>query len=242
MILASPNLPENKVSCVVVSPQYPQIINALEKYGIEVLNVNESPDVHFPIRCHADMLFAYLGNGKFAVEKNQLILRQKLLNMGFVCIDSGFSLKEQYPFDISLNFCVLGDKIICNSENTADIFKVDKIVVDVKQGYAKCSCLPVNENSIITDDVSIYKSLLSNDIDVLLVSKGSVKLPGYDFGFIGGCAGKIAKDTVCFCGDIKKHSDYIQIVSFMKERNVYPLSLSGDELLDVGSVIPIIEC
>ena len=75
----------------------------------------------------------------------------------------------------------------------------------------------------------------------MLVRKGSVKLKGFDYGFIGGCCGKIAEDTVAFCGNLKTHSDWLKIESFMKERGVYPLCLASGELIDIGSILPITE-
>jgi hypothetical protein len=61
-------------------------------------------------------------------------------------------------------------------------------IIDVKQGYTKCSVLPVSNNAFITDDISIYNQCVSFGIDVLYVGKGDVSLPGYNYGFIGGCA------------------------------------------------------
>ena len=99
--------------------------------------------------------------------------------------------------------------------------------------------MPVDENSLITDDLSIYNAAIGFGLDALLVRKGCVRLDGFDTGFIGGCCGKLAKDMLAFCGDIANHPDYTKINSFLRERNVYPHSLFGGELIDIGSVIPI---
>ena len=237
--LKEPNLPDSKVMHAVVSPQYPQVISALNESDIIPITVSAGENVLYTLRYHTDMLFSYLGNGAFAVERNQAHLRIELEKLGLDCVFGGVELKSDYPYDISLNSCIIGKYIICKSKNTPDFVKNGRTVIDVKQGYAKCSCVPVDENSLITDDLSIYSAATDYGLDCLLVKKGSVRLDGFDTGFIGGCCGKLAKDTLAFCGELTTHTDYMQIDSFLRERKVYPYPLFGGELIDIGSVIPI---
>ena len=237
--LSNPNLPDRKVKHAVVSPQYLQVITSLNELDIIPISVTSCESVMYPLRNHTDMLFSYLGNGVFAVEQSQTALLNDLECHGLRCLSDSIELKPEYPFDIPLNCCIIGKYILCKSGNTPEILKQGKTVIDVKQGYAKCSCVPVDENSLITDDLSIYNAAIGFGLDALLVKKGCVKLDGFDTGFIGGCCGKLAKDMLTFCGDIANHPDYTQINSFMRERNVYPHSLFGGELIDIGSIIPI---
>lgn len=237
--LTNPNLPDKTVIHAVVSPQYPQVISALNKLDIVPITVSSCENVLYPLRNHTDMLFSYLGNGAFAVEQSQSSLLKELKNLGFDCICDSIELKRDYPSDISFNCCIIGKNIICKSDNTPEVLKDGKTVISVKQGYAKCSCVPVDDNSLITDDLSIYSSAINYGIDALLVGKGCVRLDGFDTGFIGGCCGKLSKDILAFCGDITTHTDYTQINSFLRERNLYPYSLFGGVLIDIGSIIPI---
>lgn len=237
--LINPNLPDKKVIHAVVSPQYPQVISALNELNIVIFTVSSCENVLFPLRNHTDMLFSYFGNGAFAVERNQTYLQNELENLGLDCVCNGIELKPEYPCDISLNSCVIGKHVICQNDNTPDFAKNSKTVINVKQGYAKCSCVPVDENSLITDDMSIYTAAINYGLDCLLVKKGCIRLDGFDTGFIGGCCGKLSKDMLAFCGDITNHPDYTQINSFLRDRHVYPHSLFDGELIDIGSVIPI---
>lgn len=240
--IQKPNLPSNKVNRVVVSAQYRQVLQSLEDLGIHPLTVKSCPDVLFSLRNHTDMLFSYLGNGKYVSEKNQAELNRNLSEYGFLQVNDNISLQKEYPSDIPLNFCIIDDYIICKSDSTPNFLKEGKNIINVRQGYAKCSCLVIDNNSLITDDASIFSAATNAGFDVLQVSKGSVKLEGLDVGFIGGCCGKISVDTIAFCGDIRKHSDFVQIDAFLRERNVYPLSLFDGDLIDIGSIIPISEC
>ena len=55
----------------------------------------------------------------------------------------------------------------------------------LKQGYTKCSILPIREKAIITSDKNIAKELLNYDFDVLLLPSGDIILPSLNYGFIG---------------------------------------------------------
>ena len=61
--------------------------------------------------------------------------------------------------------------------------------IHVKQGYTRCSLLPVDDRSFITSDAGIAKTLAEHDTDVLLIHPGHIHLPGFDYGFIGGTGG-----------------------------------------------------
>lgn len=239
--IEKPNLPNSAVSHVVVSSQYPQVLSALTDLRLRTLSVIECKDVLFPLRNHSDMLFSYLGSGKFAVENSQTVLSDEIKALGGFCSDDSVVLGSSYPDDVKLNFCLIGNNAIGLDCKYIESFLPNKTFLKVKQGYTKCSCVPVDENSLITDDCSVYSACRNVGLDVLLVSKGSVRLEGLDYGFVGGCCGKIDKGILAFCGDIRTHTDYVQINSFLRERNVYPLSLFGGDLLDIGSLIPVTE-
>ena len=119
------------------------------------------------------------------------------------------------------------------------INKKDLVKINIKQGYSKCSICIVDENSIITSDKGIYKSVKEYGIDCLLISSGNINLLELDSGFIGGCTGFISKNKIGFFGDIKKHPDYESIKKFIKSKNKEIVILSKENLLDLGSIIPL---
>ena len=235
----NPNLPAGKVKHVVVSGEYPQFIDELESCGITAVTTEACTDIMPSVQHHADMLFSYLGNGEYLIEKSQLKLKEELDKLkGFTCKDT-VSLNAKYPNDILLNSCIIGDIAICCKKNVHPAYREKFKIVEVSQGYSKCSVCVVDENSIITDDESVYSGCKNTDIDVLLVRKGSVLLNGFNYGFIGGCCGKISYDYIAFCGDIDTHCDASKIKSFLKFRNINYISLGKSELTDIGSILPI---
>jgi hypothetical protein len=157
-----------------------------------------------------------------------------------------FIENTRYPYDCALNFAVVGEYIIgsfkyADGELNNIIKKYNLKPINVRQGYAKCNICVVNDNAVITEDAGIAKSLKENNIDVLLLENKCVELPGYEYGFIGGSSGMYTKENgeniVLFCGDITKHTEYVQIYDFCKSHNATPLSLSDENLCDRGSII-----
>lgn len=151
-------------------------------------------------------------------------------------------IRISYPNNILLNCLAINNCLIgkidfiakevveyCNIKN----FKL----INVNQGYTKCSTCVVNNNSIITEDESISNVLQRNNFDVLKIRKGFVHLEGAEYGFIGGASGLISNDTLFFTGDITKHPDYEKINKFCLERNIKISYIENKTLEDIGGII-----
>lgn len=242
--LINPNLPENKVTTAFANVDDFALKNAFDELSIKVVQVAENPFLDTPVSCHADILANYVGKSTFLADKNQTEL------CNFIEDNSGKSIiieniKSPYPNDCLLNFADIGDYIICNkSILTKEIVDLlpDKQIIDVKQGYSKCSVCICKYNTIITDDISVYNAVSQYDnINSLLIQKGSVQLKNYNYGFIGGCCGLIDKNTLLFNGDLSTHSDFDKIKNFLYDNEVNYIDIKGNPLTDIGSIIPITE-
>ena len=242
--LKTSNIPENKVSMVFADIDDNALKNVFNKLSIKVIHVTENPLLDQPVSKHADMLCNYVGKSTFLVDKNQVELCEIIEN------NIGKSVKIQnikspYPNDCLLNFADIGDYIICNkSILTDEVVKYlpNKPIIDVKQGYSKCSVCICSHNTIITDDKSVYNAVLRFDnIKSLLIEKGSVRINKYDYGFIGGCCGLIDKKMLLFNGDLSSHLDFDKIKKFLYDNDISYIDIKGKTLTDIGSIIPIIE-
>lgn len=242
--LTNPNLPENKVTTVFANIDDIALKNVFDDLSVKVVNVIENPHLDAPVSRHADILANYIGKTIFMLDKNQNELCSFVEKNGgkYIIIDN---VKSPYPNDCLLNFSDIGDYIICNksilTEDIVDILP-QKEIIDVKQGYSKCSVCICKRNTIITDDISIYNAISKyDDIKSLLVEKGSVCINKYDYGFIGGCCGLIDKDLLLFNGDLSTHSDFDKIKKFLYDNGVNYIDIKGKPLTDIGSIIPIME-
>lgn len=113
-------------------------------------------------------------------------------------------------------------------------------IVGVSQGYSRCTCLPVDNNSFITSDKGLAGILENQGAAVLLIETGHILLPGYSYGFIGGCAGNIYLEdgtrAIVFNGNLGEHPDCERIDEFIKCRNIIPVWFDDYPLEDIGSI------
>ena len=242
--LKNPNLPGNKVATVYADIDDIALKNVFNNLSIKVVNVKENSFLDAPVSRHADILMNYIGKSTFLSDKHQIELCKFIEdnNGKSVIIENIYS---PYPNDCLLNFADIGDYIICNkSILTGEIVDLlpKKTVIDVKQGYSKCSVCICKRNTIITDDISVYNAILPYDnINSLLIKKGSVHINKYDYGFIGGCCGLIDKNLLLFNGDLSLHSDFDKIKNFLYDNDIIYIDIKGKPLTDIGSIIPIME-
>ncbi len=245
--MLNPNLPNEKINVLVLSPQYSNIINELNKLKIQTISTVEASDLPFNERFHADMqIHNIIGEACF-LRNGCSMLKSELETVSpDITILTEDKMLSEYPHNISLNGAFIGDYYICKKSHSNEellrlYIKKGIKIINVNQGYAKCSTAIISHNAIITDDEAIYNECAKlKTIDVLKISKGSVRLDGYDYGFIGGCCMKLDKSTLAFCGDAKNHSDYDNIKAFCKNQGVELLSLSNKPLVDIGGAVAVI--
>lgn len=145
-----------------------------------------------------------------------------------------------YPGDCIYNAASTGRFFIHNTKITDPALlkaarDLQMEIIHVKQGYSKCSCVVVDENSIITSDAGIERAC-RNKLDCLLVSPEHVLLEGYDYGFLGGASGRL-DDTMIFNGDLQAHPDREKIRSFITERGLKIKYFDSYPLTDIGSIV-----
>ena len=231
------------MKCVIANGLSDSAKNKLNNLGIRVFETRSNDSVNKNISLHADISFLFDGEGTLFIASEMAEYKNIFTGIVSVVIIPE-KLGNEYPRDVLLNCVPLGKKLICNvdtvSQTVLEYFKnKDYDILNVRQGYTKCSVIPVSDNSIITDDLSIAKLCLSENIDVLTVSKGCVKLYGYDYGFIGGASGRISENTIVFCGDINSHPDSESILQFLDKYGMTAISLDDSPLYDIGSIIPL---
>ncbi len=237
--LCRPHLPTRPITAAIVSSQLPvSMRQMLGRYGVHLLDCPPNPALPKPVNHHPDLSVFDLGNGHILVDKELPLYLPKSLER----ITGTAKLDSRYPQDIAYDACLIGTFLFCKREATApEILQQSYTVIDVRQGYAKCSIAIVTEKAAITEDKGLAQSMRQTGIDVLLLEPGGVDLPGYDRGFIGGACGKIAPDILAFFGDVSRHPQYGQMAEFCRNYGVGLLSLSQDALTDYGSLLPISE-
>lgn len=239
-----PNLPQGRVTLVAISIKAGESIKKLNSFGIETILIKQDLCLPEPVNSHADLQILHIGRNDIFYQCEHLCVGEFAENLNFKKISA--TVGNKYPDDVKLNCALIGNKLICNTKTVArEILEYADsngfTVINVNQGYAKCSICVVNENAIITDDKSIFTAAGKFLNDVLFVSKGSIKLDGYNYGFIGGCCGKIDKNKIAFNGAIESHTDHNNIIDFLSKHNVECVEMHRNPLYDIGGILPLKE-
>ncbi len=216
------------------------ITDKLKEYGYTCIATEKSANVSDPISQHADVLYLKTGNKEIYVSDCQKNNIQLLKKFGYSVRE--VSLSPGYKTESKLNMVVTDRTIICNPDTCIefDSFVTDKEVIQVKQGYTKCSTIVLSDNDFITEDDGICNVLKSAGKNCLLIEKGFVKLDGYDYGFIGGASVFIKNEnTILFFGEIVQHKDYIKIKNFCDSLWINIDYINNMKLSDIGGCVII---
>lgn len=239
-----PNLPAGSVSRVIVSDRYPALCEGLAEYGIAVTAARRLADISGAEAYHADMSICHIGGNDFYVSPGlDADFYTELESLGAVLHYTSARPTAKKP---CLNICLSGESAVCNT-CTADPTLLEALkhrrfrFLHTNQGYTKCSAAVVGRDAVITADPSVYRICSDAGMDVLRICAGGIALDGYEYGFIGGTCGKLSRDTLAFCGDIRQHRDYDNIRTFAGNHGVYLLSLCGGQLYDIGGILPVCE-
>ncbi len=248
--LREPGIPQSGVVLAAVSGTYPDIIRSLKEKGIETLHIPEYPQIAHPVRSHADMLL-FMTDGNKGIVPSNFVKNLTSKNLpsilqGFIFIESRSIFSEKYPHDIGLNALRVQDYLFCRADSTApEILSYCKEhgikIISIRQGYARCSTALVNRNSLITADLGICRAAQKCGLDVLKIQPGGILLPGYEYGFIGGCCGLIGKDKIAFTGKLSTHPDGQKMAEWIEKKGVHIVELTKDPLIDIGGIIPLLE-
>lgn len=242
--VGSSNLPSAGVGLAAVSATYPNLVFSLSRLGIHCVLTGPGSSLDGPLRCHADMLCFHAGGDRIVIANGEETLGRKLCRYGFQITESDCQVRSPYPYEARLNAVKIGSRLIANPrflDQAVLRFCGGTEVIPVHQGYARCSCAVVDENSLITADAGIARAALSAGMDVLKIESGGVILPGFRYGFIGGACGKIGKNLMAFAGRIQSHKNFTQIREFLNIRGVTIVTLSDGPLTDVGGILPLME-
>ncbi|MCX7903868.1 MAG: hypothetical protein N2486_05110 [Caloramator sp.] len=245
--LENPNLPKGRVSLVVVDGRVPkEIERAFFELNIRIIKT-ERISTYDAIAYHPDIMLHHLGREKIVVAPNTSErVVYNLENEGFKIIVGKKEVKEKYPEGVYYNVATVGKFAVCNIKYTDEVlleelYKEGVKIIDVKQGYSKCSISIVNENTIITSDKGIYKKVTKEGINCLLLKPGHVILEGLNYGFIGGATGLIEKGKLAFYGSLDYHPEGENIKNFLSKFNIKWQYLYEGPLLDFGTIVPLKE-
>jgi len=244
-----PNLPTEDVVTLIIDGRAPQKIKEmLIKRKISIIQTSAHPDVYPAVAYHPDIMLHHIGENIIVYAPNTpQPLIYELSGRGFEMKRGATLLGNKYPHTIAYNIARVGNYAFHNTRYTDPVVKELLLergieLIHIKQGYSKCLTCIVNQNSIITSDLEIYKKAKEVGIDALLIEPDeSIKLEPFDMGFLGGATGLIGKNRLAFAGNLEFHKNFKEILTFLSLKAVDVVMLNDERLIDLGTIIPIIQ-
>lgn len=232
------------MSIFVMSDEFPQFCKIVESFGNTVIASDRVEVLNEPEQRHTDMQILAI-NDKIFLLKECKSLRNKL-KFCYNVIPTKDDIGRKYPECVKLNGLFLQNRLFCKSSSldnsVKEYCKENNIkIINVNQGYSRCSTAIIGNKAAITSDPSIYNALKKEGIEALKINPGHIVINGYDYGFIGGASINLDENRIAFFGDISLHPDYPLIENFCKSQNVRIISLcKGVVPVDIGGAVKII--
>ena len=233
----NPNLPDR--GTVLICDKSVSLSEKFEHF-IPTVSISALPK---SMRYHTDLQILYMGKGVFLSSPETYdYYRENLAPFGAKVIRGEKNVGSTYGEDCAYNILMMGKYAFHNTKFTPkiakDYFEKNNIkLIHVSQGYTKCAVAPISENAAITADVSIKKAMDEIGIDCLLIEWEGVSLPGFSYGFFGGCSGRISNNEFFVCGTLKNHPSVDKIKSFLEKQDMVLIEMDDDVLRDIGSFI-----
>ena len=231
-----------KCRALIVGERYRKTTGAaLEDLGFHVIYMPDNPNVDTRVAGHADLSVLRTGEREIflAPHLKGTEFEASVRDIGYDIIFPEITQGKEYPLDADFNIVFLGNNMLCGRKNrlaerlsSSHGFKR----IAISQGYARCSTCIVSENALITADSGIENAARTLGYDVLKIHPGFFRLPGFDYGFIGGSS-FLLDGKLYFTGSISSHADKNVILSFLTHHNTAPVFLSSERAEDIGTVI-----
>ena len=235
--IAFPNLPEKEVSVFIADTSIENKI-VITPPSLDILPAG--------LRRHADLGICIVSKDTAVCPPDSFLYYKEMLSpYGFTVLQGNSSLQCNYPGDCAYNVGIVGKKCFLN-KSVCDSLLYDILtsegyeIINVKQGYCKCSICPIDENTLITGDKSIEKAALSAGMEVFFVRNEGIFLENYNNGFFGGCCGMADSKTLLVNGNINTFPDRKILTEFLNRKGINIKSVKKGVLTDIGSILPLI--
>lgn len=204
----------------------------------EVLELKQETCRPYPaIRSHPDIYLCDTGNALIHSPDLSEDIITELKRAGIRLIEGEKEPGAKYPQSAVYN-AVINDGILIHRTDVSDdmLLKNACESIHVKQGYTRCSLLPVNSKTFISCDKGISKALRAKGFNIFEARNGFVKLSGFEHGFFAGAAG-ICEGRLFLNGSLKKVPFAKELLNFLNKYSVDIVELSSGEVEDCGGII-----
>jgi len=225
LILADSKMPS---AAKIKLQDYGEIVE-FATHGITYEAISGHPDIFF---CPTPMGLIVAPN---LPEKYFMFLNKHGINYTTGQLPVG----KQYPESARYNALFACEKMIHNPDSSDPA--IQKLnpkaqIIRIKQGYTRCNLIPLPNNTFITSDRGIEKTLKLQQFEILFVDPGCVKLESFEHGFIGGACG-FHENTLFVCGSLEYLKEKKLIKEYTDRACVQIIELFDGQPIDIGTLL-----
>ncbi|HYE84056.1 MAG TPA: hypothetical protein VEG39_18045 [Clostridia bacterium] len=244
--IGTPFIPEGRVSLAVVDYRMnPAILDKLNTMGIECIKTVKCKELYEAVDGHPDMLMLHMGEDRIVLAPNVYDqMAPRLEKKGFAVTKGATWLVRNYPGNIAYNVLRMGNLVFHNVKYTdAEVVRMlekeNATLINVSQGYTKCSVCILDSRTLITSDRKISITAEKYGIESLLIKPGGIDLEGLNYGFIGGSSGLLSKNQIAFTGSMESMEDSNRLKEYLSRKGFESTALCEKRPVDYGSIIPL---
>ena len=235
--------PKSKKALIVSDELFSSSKEQLAEFGFNLISTFVNNNVNPYLSRHADMQIVHIADRTYVCSPDCYDYYKQQLKNYYVNLLPGYTyLSCNYPEDIAYNI-IITEKFAIHNFKYTDSLVCDlisgKSKINVSQGYSGCSVCKIASDVFITSDCGIAKALNKAECSVLQISHGNIILDGFNEGFIGGASFLISDKLLAVNGNLKLHPDYELVNSFCLSHGVEIISLSDNNITDIGSAVAV---
>ncbi len=211
----------------------------LHQEGYRTVALPKSAYLNSAVCDHPDLSLFLLDGCAFTTDEHAAYLKKHIPSLPISVIRT--ERRGTYPSDAALCVLTVGKRAFYNKECIPDavlcaLRERDYSLHEVKQGYAACTVLALDDSHAVTADIGMARSLERAGVEVLIIENGGILLPPYPYGFIGGACG-VAGNTVYTMGNLVTHRSAKDILALIGRLGIRAVSLSDTPLYDRGRLL-----
>jgi hypothetical protein len=208
----------------------------LKEFG-ELFEFETDGIVGKDISGHPDIFMCKVNHSLIVSPQAPATLQDALKKHGISFQSGQAVINDTYPLCAAYN-AVMTERCLIHLLKATDKSIIEYaeglITLDVKQGFTRCSLLPVGDG-FITSDYGISRKLKENGCDTLYVDPDDIVLPGHRHGFFGGCCGLMG-NMVLINGSLRQFGDGPRVADFILGKGYRYFELYQGPLFDCGSI------
>ncbi len=222
-----------------------QIFKTIERHNLIPIKTIKCDDILEPVCGHPDMVMHPIDNTSIVVAPNVFDYYYSIFkNSGINLIKGGKTLSRNYPHDIAYNVARMSNYAIHNLKYTDEVLKYylhksDISFIHVNQGYSKCSTASISDDKAISSDFTICTAIRSLGLECLYFNPKNICLEGYEYGFAGGCMGRLDNKHFLLTGNIADETSKNDLYSSIEREGLNIIEASDAALTDYGTIIVI---